>query len=154
MKKRTRLQKMVFGLLMSFTMVIGMEFYNMCIRVGGNITYSMIGELLMESSWLTIVVYLIQSYFGLPVANKIHPALFSKINEKSYSDTLAKGISTVLVMCPTMSLVACLIFKKPWDNFFPVYIMTVAINFPMALLWQNLIAGPLVRKVDNYMFER
>lgn len=45
-----------------------------------------------------------------------------------------------------MSMVATLAFKQPpVDELIATWLQTVALNFPMALLWQLFIAGPAVR---------
>lgn len=47
-----------------------------------------------------------------------------------------------------MSLVATLAFKQPpAGELVATWIQTVAMNFPMALLWQLFVAGPAVRAV-------
>lgn len=51
-----------------------------------------------------------------------------------------------MAMCPMMSMVATLAFKHPMlDNLLVAWMQTVALNFPMALLWQLFVAGPVVR---------
>ena len=62
--------------------------------------------------------------------------------------TIAVQVATVLLMCPMMSLVAAIVFKA--DAAAPLYakwLMTFLFNLPMAMLWQLLVAGPLVRGV-------
>ena len=154
MKERTRFQEFVFSLMMSFVMAYAMEFYNHTLMVGGRIDYHLFGQVFKEVWWLTIIVYVIQTFWGIPMAKRMCRSVFNPAEEKPYVVTFAMGISTVLVMCPTMSLVACLLFKQAWGNFLPVYLVTVGINFPMAFFWQNFVAGPLVRKVYRLMFER
>lgn len=47
-----------------------------------------------------------------------------------------------------MSLVATLAFKQPpAGELMATWIQIVAMNFPMALLWQLFAAGPAVRAV-------
>lgn len=47
-----------------------------------------------------------------------------------------------------MSLVATLAFKQPpAGELVATWIQTVAMNFPMALLWQLFAAGPAARAV-------
>lgn len=50
-------------------------------------------------------------------------------------------------MCPCMSLIATVLFKRPASDGVAVWIQTAALNFPMALCWQIFFAGPLVRLV-------
>lgn len=68
-------------------------------------------------------------------------------DEHGASDTSRRGLLrmqlyTVGVMCPLMSLVATLLFKRPSVG---VYVETLLWNLPVALGWQIMIAGPLAR---------
>lgn len=60
-------------------------------------------------------------------------------------------ISTMIVciMCPTMSLIATLLFKQ---SSFGTWVHTFGCNLPMALLWQLLYCGPLVRLIFRALF--
>lgn len=60
-----------------------------------------------------------------------------------------------MAMCPLMSMVATLVFKQPAPvNLIVTWMQTVAANFPMALLWQIFIAGPVVRFLVGLIPER
>ena len=58
--------------------------------------------------------------------------------------TYAISLMIICIMCPTMSLLATLLFQQP--SFF-AWLQTFALNLPMALLWQLLYCGPFVRLV-------
>lgn len=62
-------------------------------------------------------------------------------------------ISTMIVclMCPTMSLIATLLFKTPS---FGTWIQTWGMNMPMVLIWQLLFAGPLTRLIFRNLFRK
>lgn len=64
---------------------------------------------------------------------------------------------TVLIMCPTMSLVASIIFNIVLAEnslyLLPaIWVGTVIKNFPMALLWNLFAAGPITRLIYNKLF--
>lgn len=64
---------------------------------------------------------------------------------------------TVLIMCPTMSLVASIIFNivLAENSFYllpAIWVGTVIKNFPMALLWNLFAAGPITRLIYNKLF--
>ena len=66
---------------------------------------------------------------------------------------------TVLVMCPTMSMAAALLFsvipgRAPVAELFAVWVGTVLKNFPMALLWNLFAAGPVTRLLFRSIFRR
>ena len=53
----------------------------------------------------------------------------------------------VCLMCPTMSLIATLLFANAGNEFVAVWLQKLAFNFPMALFWQVFFAGPFVRNL-------
>jgi len=53
-------------------------------------------------------------------------------------------------MCPTMSLIATILFKDTRD--FATWIQTWGMNFPMAILYQLFYCGPLVRLIFRLIF--
>lgn len=64
---------------------------------------------------------------------------------------------TVLIMCPTMSLVASIIFNivLAENSFYllpAIWVGTVIKNFPMALLWNLFAAGPITRLIYKKLF--
>lgn len=57
-----------------------------------------------------------------------------------------------ILMCPSMSFWATLIFHGVSWSFPAQWLQTVACNFPMALCWQVFFCGPLVRRVFRALF--
>lgn len=57
----------------------------------------------------------------------------------------------VCIMCPTMSLIATLLFKEPSLG---AWVQTFGMNMPMALIWQLLFCGPLVRLIFRTLFHK
>lgn len=62
-------------------------------------------------------------------------------------------------MCPTMSLVASILFNVVLADASPVqlaaiWVGTLIKNFPMALLWNLFAAGPLSRLAFSKCFSR
>ena len=53
----------------------------------------------------------------------------------------------ILIMCPTMSFIATLLFAHAGDQIVAVWLQKLIINFPMALCWQIFFAGPFTRNV-------
>ncbi|MDR2802000.1 MAG: DUF2798 domain-containing protein [Prevotellaceae bacterium] len=141
----TKLQKVLFALLMSLIMVFGMETYNRIIAAGSfnrNVFYISALEL---AGLMTIVIAL-ETLIAGKLARKLAFSFVSLEKSHPFLIILAIQISTVLVMCPIMSFVATLIFKNGLHhNTLLIWLQAMAVNFPMALLWQILIAGPIVR---------
>ena len=63
--------------------------------------------------------------------------------------TYAISICICCIMCPTMSLIATLLFKQPS---FGTWVETFGMNFPMAICWQMFYCGPLVRLIFRMIF--
>lgn len=62
----------------------------------------------------------------------------------------AISICICCIMCPTMSLIATVLFKETRD--FATWIQTWAMNFPMAIFYQMFYCGPLVRLIFRTIF--
>ena len=61
---------------------------------------------------------------------------------------------TVMVMCPSMSLIATALFTGIDAEFFARFLATLYRNLPWALLWQIFAAGPATRGVFRAIFRR
>ena len=150
---KTKSQKILFSILMSFAMVYGMEVYNGAIKNKGlnNSSFLLpVGELVL----LMLTVVVLETLIGGPLARRI---AFTKIvnpqKDKPLLVILAVQTMTVCVMCPMMSLMATLVFKGGFSSqIVATWIQTVAVNFPMAFCWQIFIAGPLVRLTVRTVF--
>ena len=68
--------------------------------------------------------------------------------------TILISSCTVLIMCPTMSLVATVIFTGVDGQFLANWFDTIRRNFPMALLWQLFAAGPATRWCFRKIFKK
>jgi hypothetical protein len=140
----TKMQKPVFSLLMALFMVYGMETYNHIIA--GNPNSFAIPFL--ELVGLMAVVILLQELIGGPIARKIAFKVVQPAQNKPLKVTIAVQIATVCLMCPMMSFVATVIFKANIDMpLLQKWLTTFILNFPMAMFWQLLVAGPIVRGV-------
>ncbi len=162
---KTREEKIVFGILMSVTMAIGMEVYNVAIKMGyntmpgglSNMVNQVFPDALVEASYMWIFVFLFSNLWG----NRLGHALAAKVirpeQDNPFFITLMISSCTVLVMCPTMSMVAAILFNvilagNPVSQLPAIWVGTVIKNFPMALLWNLFAAGPFSRLVHGKIF--
>lgn len=162
---KTRTEKLVFGILMSVTMAIGMEIYNVAIKMGyntmpgglSNMVNQVFLDALAEAAYMWIFVFLFSNLWG----NRLGHALAEKIirpeQDNPFFITLMVSSCTVLVMCPTMSMVAAILFNiilagNPLSQLPAIWVGTVIKNFPMALLWNLFAAGPFSRLVYRKIF--
>ena len=72
--------------------------------------------------------------------------------DSAFIQGTVRSCCTVLIMCPTMSLVASILFNvilagMPVAQLPAIWVGTVIKNFPMALLWNLFAAGPISRLV-------
>ena len=162
---KTRTEKLVFGILMSVTMAIGMEIYNVAIKMGyntmpgglSNMVNQVFPDALAEAAYMWIFIFLFSNLWG----NRLGHALAEKIirpeQDNPFFITLMVSSCTVLVMCPTMSMVAAILFNiilagNPLSQLPAIWVGTVIKNFPMALLWNLFAAGPFSRLVYRKIF--
>ena len=126
---KTTGQKVLFGLLMSFFMVLAMELYNTGLRNGG-LTNAGILEALRELPLMFVLCFLTSTVAGEPLAARM-AARLAVPREWPLAAVLARSAMTVCVMCPAMSLWATALFQRPGAEFIPAWLQTVVKNFPI-----------------------
>jgi hypothetical protein len=145
----TKIQKVLFGLFMSFMMVFGMEAYNHIIAAN-SFHFSLLLIPFLELCVLMTTVIALEMLVAGSLAGKLAFRFVNPATDRPFAIILAIQISTVLLMCPMMSFVATLVFKDGLSgNLFQIWLKTIALNFPMALIWQIAVAGPVVRFAVN-----
>ena len=148
---KTKLEELVYGLLMTLFMVLAMELYNTGLRMGG-LTNAGILAALPE----TLIIFPICFVMGFCFVDRFAPRIAFRLVDPAVDRPvfviLARASITVAFMCPIMSFWATLIFKHPGINFIPVWLQTFVCNFPMALCWQLFFCGPFVRFIFRHLF--
>ncbi|KIR01256.1 hypothetical protein P261_00070 [Lachnospiraceae bacterium TWA4] len=143
---KTLIQRIVFTILMATVMVYGMIVYNVALATGG-LTGQTFLMALGELKIMVPVAFVLEFF----VVEKIATALAFRVVRPDFGPgIITLGISTmiILIMCPTMSLVATILFKNPTAaTLIPTWISTWAMNMPMAFFWQLCYCGPLVRLI-------
>jgi hypothetical protein len=164
---KNRAQGIVYGLLMTLFMTIGMEIYNNAVKAGvnlmpggfSNMDYSVIAGALAELPLMAAIVFIISNLYGNKVGRSIAERF---IDPERDSDFLRQTIiiaCTTLVMCPSMSLVASVLFNailagRPLAELPVIWLGTVFKNFGMALMWNLFAATPLTRACFGAIFTR
>lgn len=164
---KTKLEKIVFGILMSMTMAYGMEVYNVGIKQGlntlpggfSNMINPVFWEALKEASFMWILVFLFSNLWGNRIGHGLARRIIRPEQDNPFFITLMISCCTVLIMCPSMSLAASVLFNvllggAPVAELPAIWVGTVLKNFPMALLWNLFAAGPLSRLVFRLVFRR
>ena len=160
-----RIQGLVFGLLMSVTMTYGMEVYNNAWQMGlaalpggfSNMTGEVFVRALHEFAFMCPIVFVISSLWGNKLGAHLSGRLAEPGRDTPFMCMLARSSCTVLVMCPTMSLVGSIIFSLIMAGASPaalpaIWVGNVIKNFPMALLWNLFFAGPVTRGICGKLF--
>lgn len=150
--QRTKFQTFIFTCIMAFVMVYAMVCYNIAIDKGG-----MSNEIFLIAFHEIPIMWPIAIILEMFVFEKLAIKLaFRFVNpEKDSPFFITVGISSMIVclMCPTMSLIATILFAHPGSQVVAVWFQKFALNFPMALCWQTFFAGPFVRNLFG-LFER
>ena len=163
----TKTEKIIFGVLMSVTMAIGMEVCNMDIKMGynampgglSNMTNQVFPDALVEAAYMWIFVFLFSNLWGNRLGHALAARIIRPEQDNPFFITLMISSCTVLVMCPTMSMVAAILFNvilagNPVSQLAAIWVGTLIKNFPMALLWNLFAAGPLSRLLFRCLFCR
>lgn len=163
---KTKFQGIVFGLIMSYAMAIGMEVYNIAYKMGfhlsaggfSGMTSAVFPAALREASYMGLFVFLFSSLWG----NRIGAAFAARRTDPSadnpYFCRLMRQAGTVAVMCPTMSMVAAILFNivlagESWSRLPSVWVGTVLKNFPMAFFWNMFAAAPFSHWFFSTIFQ-
>ena len=146
---QTTFQRVVFTILMAIIMVYGMIVYNVALNTGGvtNATFLMA---LHEMPIMVPIAVVLEFFVVEKLATKL---AFTVVRPTDRPQIITYAISTMIVclMCPTMSLIATLLFKEPS---FGTWVHTWGCNMPMALIWQLLFCGPLTRLIFRTLFRK
>lgn len=153
-------QGLIFGILMSVTMAYGMEVYNVAWKMGiptmpggfSNMTNDVFLGALVEASYMWLFVLLFSNLWGTRGGAALARRVVDPKRDGAFVQGVVRSCCTVLVMCPTMSLVAAILFNvvlggMPVAQLPAIWVGTLIKNFPMALLWNLFAAGPVSRFV-------
>ncbi len=146
---KTKFQNVVFTIIMACIMVYGMIVYNVALNTGG-VTNETFLLALHEMPIMVPIAFVLEFFVVEKLAARL---AFSFMRPTDRPQFITYAISTMIVciMCPTMSLIATLLFKEPS---FGTWIQTFGCNFPMALFWQLLYCGPLTRFLFRLIFAK
>ena len=146
---KTLPERIFFTIVMAAIMVYGMIVYNVALNTNGvtNATFVMA---LHEMPIMVPVAFVLDFFVVEKLATKL-AFLFMRPTDRPQFITYAISLMIVCIMCPVMSLVATLLFKEPS---FGMWVHTWGCNMPMALGWQMLYCGPLVRAIFRLVFRR
>ncbi len=146
---KTKFQNIVFTAIMAVIMVYGIIVYNVALNTGG-VTDKTFLMAFHELPIMAPIAFVLEFFVVEKLATKL-TFTFLKPTDRPQFITYAISTMIVCIMCPTMSLIATLLFKEPS---FGTWVQTFGLNMPMALIWQLLFCGPLVRLIFRTLFRR
>lgn len=143
---KTKFQDIIFTIMMVFVMVYGMICYNMAISMHGmsNVIFL---KAFHELPIMGAIAFVLEFFLVGKIARKTASKLVNSQKTGPFSMIMAVSAVTVAWMCPLMSFAATLLFKDAGRQIIAAWLQTTLLNYPMALIWQFFVAGPLVRKV-------
>ena len=137
---------------MAFVMVYAMVCYNIAIDKG-----CMSNEIFLiafhEIPIMWPIAIILEMFVFEKLAIKLAFRFVNPEKDNPFFTTLGISCMIVCLMCPTMSLIATLLFAHPGSQVIAVWLQKLALNFPMALCWQVFFAGPGVRNFFR-LFEK
>lgn len=149
---KTKFQEVVFTIMMVFVMVYAMICYNIALNIGGMANHVFL-DAFHELVIMGPVAFILDFFLYGSLSKKLAFRIVNPAEDKPIMIILAISSITVCLMCPSMSLVATLLFKNPGKEVIAIWLQTTALNFPMAFFCQIFFAGPLVRKIFGGIFK-
>ena len=162
---KNKLQGFIFGLIMSYAMAYGMEVYNVAIREGvplaaggfSNMTNLIFWEALKETSFMGLLVLLISNLWGNRLGEAFAARHRDLHKDNPYLCRILRQGGTVAIMCPSMSLVATILFNillggAPVTQLPAIWVGTLLKNFPMAFFWNFFAAAPFTHWAFKKIF--
>lgn len=149
---KTKFQEVIFTILMVFVMVYAMICYNISLNIGGMANHVFL-DAFHELVIMGPVAFILDFFLYGSLSKKLAFRIVNPAEDKPIMIILAISSITVCLMCPSMSLVATLLFKNPGKEVIAIWLQTTALNFLMAFFWQIFFAGPLVRKIFGAIFK-
>lgn len=148
---KTRFQSIIFAALMVVFMVFAMEVYNQGL-LGGSLTWTSFRSAVLEMRVMVPICFIMSFFIADPIASRLSEKVTGSQTERIIRIVVRAAI-TVSMMCPIMSFWGTLLFQSPsFALFIPAWLTTAAKNMPMALIWQILFCGPLVRFLFSRIF--
>lgn len=146
---KNKFEDVIFTAIMATIMVYGMVVYNVALNTGG-VTGATFLMALHELPIMVPIAFILEFFIVGKIARML---AFTVVRPTDRPQVITYAISICIccIMCPTMSLIATLLFKTPS---FGTWVQTFGMNFPMAICYQMFYCGPLVRLIFRLIFRR
>ena len=141
---KTKLEELLFTVMMCTAMFAMMISYNQAMAAG-TVKAVTFASWLKEAMIMGPAILTLEFFIIAPVAHKIAFWLIRNYTHDRLPVPIVISIATVCCVCPVASAVATLLVRHVTVNFLSAWMAALRMNFPIALVWQLLAAGPLVR---------
>ena len=136
---KNKTQRIIFGIIMSYSMAVGMEIYNNAIQQGvhlqpggfTNLTYGIVGKALVEALFMGLIVIIVSELWGNRLGARFAAKVSDPQRDNPYFCRLMRQAGTVSVI---------------WAG-------TLIKNFPMAFFWNMFAAAPFTNWACGKLFE-
>ncbi len=145
---KNKFEDAVFTAIMATVMVYGMIVYNVALNTGGTVSGFTFLAATHELIFMAPIAFVLEFFVVSKLAGKLAFTVMRPTDRPQFI-TYAISICICCIMCPTMSLIATILFKTPS---FGEWIRTWAMNFPMAICYQMFYCGPFVRLIFRLIF--
>lgn len=162
---KTKFQGVIFGIIMSYAMAYGMEVYNVAIKEGvnlvagglSNMTNIIFWHAAIEASYMGVFVFIFSNLWGNRFGAAFAAKHTSPEKDNPYICQILRQAATVGIMCPTMSMVATILFNiilagQSPVNLPAIWVGTLLKNFPMAFFWNMFAAAPFSHWLFGLIF--
>ena len=141
---KTKKEELFFTLMMCTAMLAMMISYNQ-VMAAGSMKALTFGSWLHEAVIMGPVIVALEFSIIAPLAHKIAFWIIRNYTHDRIPIPIVISVCTVCCVCPTASAAAVLLVRHITENFGAAWLAALSMNFPIALAWQLLVAGPLVR---------
>ena len=108
---KNRKEETIYTIMMVIVMVYAMVCYNIAMDVGGMKNFVFLAAL-SELPIMCIAAFLLDTFIAGPIAKKVAFRLLNPKEDKPIFVILAISVLSIWLMCPMMSFVAVVLFKK------------------------------------------
>lgn len=141
----TKLQDLLFSVLMVVCMVYCMTVYNLALEDGLALTTFWDALRLM---WIEVVMaFFVQRYVAKKVANMLLHLLIDVRTARPTLISVFVAAGNVIVMAPCMTLLVNILHNGVSPQLITYWLPKLVVNFPFALCIQIFYVGPFVRFV-------
>lgn len=150
---KTKLQEVIFTILIVIVMVYAMVCYNIAFAMGGMQNMVFIAAL-SEMPIMCGIGFILDMLIAGPLAKKCALKIVDPTKDRPIVTILSISVFSILFMCPMMSFAATILFNGGINSEVVAAWAELTIkNFPMAFFWQLFVAGPIVRFIFGKIFK-